>query len=178
MRGLQAIGMGLVLVALRVGEPDLLPDPVGWLLVLVGVRRLPRDLPRRTGLLVLGSLALAVSVPLWVPSLADHVLTAHPSLQWALNLPQLGFVLVLAASLGRRAGEAGDRGARSWWLVVAAGTAAAAVLPVLVHGGGVDALGTPSIVLAGVVLLTTIALAFTHAGRPWIRSETTDAAGP
>lgn len=177
MPALQTIAMGLLLVALRAGSPDLLPDPVGWLLVLLGVRRLPVDLARRSGLRTLAVLALLVSVPLAVPTLADRILSADPSLQWAVNLPQLGFVLVLGASLGQRAGHAGDRGARSWWYAVSAGTAAAVVGPVLVHGGGVDALETPMLVLAGTVLLAAIVLAFTHAGRPWTRPETVDSSG-
>lgn len=166
MRALQALGVGLLLIALRAGPTDLLPDPVGWLLVLVGVRRLPHD-PRRRALLVLALLALVASVPLWVPATADRILAADQSLQWAVNLPQLGFVLVLGSVLGRRAGAAGDRGARGWWYAVATGTAVAAVLPVLVFGGSVAVLETPALVLAGLVLLVAVVLCFVHAGRPW-----------
>jgi hypothetical protein len=167
MRGLQAVGLGLVLVALRVGSTDLLPDPAGWLLVLVGVRLLPADLPRRGLLLGLAALALVVSVPLWVPSLADRILAADPALQWAVNLPQLGFVLALAAVLGHRADTAGDRSSRTWWYAVATGTAVAAVLPPVVFGAGVAGLRTPSLVLAGAVLVTAVVLCFVHAGRDW-----------
>lgn len=169
MRALQAIGMGLLVVAIRAGEPDLLPDPVGWLLVLHGVRRLPRDLPGREALLVLGGLALLVSVPLWLPTTADAILRADPALQWAANLPQLGFLLLLARVLARRAGEHGDRSAKGWWGVVSTVVAIAALLPVVVFGGGVTTLESPALVMATLVLLTAIVLCFSHSGRRWIR---------
>ena len=43
MRPLQSIAIGLVIIALRAefGGYDALADPVGWLLVLLGVRSLP-----------------------------------------------------------------------------------------------------------------------------------------
>ena len=167
MRALQAIGMGLLVILVVAGTPDLLPDPLGWLLVLHGVRRLPGDLPRRRGLAVLGGLALVVSVPVWIPSVADRLLAADPSLQWAVNLPQLGFVVVLGTALGLAATEHGDTAARGWWFLVATLTALAAIAPVVVFGGGVAALETPAIILAGAVLLTAIALCFVHAGRDW-----------
>lgn len=170
MRALQAIGIGLVIVGLRAGEPDLLPDPIGWLLVLAGVRRLPPGLSRRPALLVLALLALAASVPLWVPDLADRILAAEASLHWLFNLPQLGFVLVLASTLGQRADRAGDGSARGWWYGVATGTALAVLLPVAVVGGGVEALETPTLMIASTVLLGAIVLCFVHAGRPWLHA--------
>jgi len=167
MRALQAIGMGLLIVLVRAGTPDLLPDPLGWLLILYGVRRLPTDLPQRTGVLVSGVLAGAVSVPLWVPPLAERVLAADESLQWAVNLPQVAFVTLLATGLGMRAGDRGDSAARGWWFLVATLSALAGLAPVLVFGGGVDALEMPAVVVAGAVLLTAIILCFVHASRPW-----------
>jgi hypothetical protein len=176
MRALQAIGMGLLVILVVAGRPDLLPDPLGWLLVLHGVRRLPADLPRRRGLGVLAVLALAVSVPVWVPAVADRVLAADPSLQWAVNLPQLLFVVLLATSLGEAAAARGDTAARGWWFLVATLTTLAAAAPVVVFGGGVPALETPAIVLAGAVLLTTIVLCFVHAARPWADAPVPDTA--
>lgn len=43
MKPLSSVAMGLVIVVLvaRFGGYDALPDPLGWLLVLWGVRRLP-----------------------------------------------------------------------------------------------------------------------------------------
>lgn len=159
--------MGLLIVLVRAGTPDLLPDPLGWLLILYGVRRLPADLPQRAGVLVSGVLAGVVSVPLWVPPLAEQVLATDESLQWAVNLPQVAFVTLLATVLGMRAGELGDPAARGWWFLVATLSALAGLAPVLVFGGGIDALGTPAVLVAGSVLLTAIVLCFVHASRPW-----------
>lgn len=159
--------MGLLIVLVRAGTPDLLPDPLGWLLILHGVRRLPADLPQRSGVVVSGALAGAVSVPLWVPAVADRVLAAEPSLQWAVNLPQVVFVTLLATALGKRAGDRGDSSGRGWWFLVATFAALAGAAPVLVFGGGLAALETPAVVVAGAVLLTAIVLCFVHASRPW-----------
>lgn len=167
MRALQAIGMGLLIVLLRAGTPDLLPDPLGWLLILYGVRRLPPDLPHHRGVLVSGALAGAVSVPLWVPAAADRVLAADASLQWAVNLPQVLFVTLLATALGTRAGDCGDAAARGWWFLVATLAAVAGIAPVLVFGGGLATLETPAVVMAGAVLLTAIGFCFGHASRSW-----------
>ena len=44
MKPLQSIAMGLVIIALKAwvnGEYDVLPDPIGWLLVLQGLAALP-----------------------------------------------------------------------------------------------------------------------------------------
>ena len=171
MRALQAIGMGLLLLALRPGEPggpDLLPDPLGWLLVLHGVRRLPAGLSGRSPLLWLGGIALLVSVPLWWPATAAPILSADPALQWTLTLPQLGFLLVLARTLSRRAGGHADRSAAGWWGLVATATAVAAVLPVVVFGAGVVALASPAGTVAVMTLLAATLLCFSHSGRPWI----------
>lgn len=178
MRALQAIGMGLIVVLVRAGSPDLLPDPLGWLLILHGVRRLPTDLPYRTGVIALGALALALSLPLWVPAVADRVLAADPSLQWAVNLPQLLFVILLATALGLRAAEHNDPAARGWWFLVATLTGFAAAAPVLVFGGGLAVLETPALVIAGAVLLTAVVLCFVHAGRPWVARQKTPQGRP
>ena len=52
MRPLQSIAIGLVIIALRAefGGYDALVDPVGWLLVLLGVRTLPVEPERRKSL--------------------------------------------------------------------------------------------------------------------------------
>ncbi|MGA8255486.1 MAG: hypothetical protein WB767_02830, partial [Nocardioides sp.] len=91
MKPLQAMAMGYLIIALyaRQSGYDLLPDPVGWVLVLVGVRGLPDAAPRR----LLGStaaVALVVSLPLWVPALRDGLEDEDASLAWAADLP--GFV--------------------------------------------------------------------------------------
>ena len=106
MRPLQSIGLGLVLVVLdaSVGDPglDLVPDPLGWVLVLLGVRRLPARVGHRSLLLGLAAVAGLVSLVLWVPPLAGQVRGLDESLRWVLDLPTPGFVLLLALALRRR----------------------------------------------------------------------------
>ena len=174
MRPLQSIAMGLVIVALSApvaGGYDALPDPLGWLLVLLGVRGLPADLPRREAVGTLAWLAAAVSVPLWFPGVADAAYATHPSLGWALNLPQLGFAALLCHSLATSAVAAEDRRAGSWLRLAMAGFVAAAVLPVVVFGAGVASLELAAYVGATLALITLIWLLFAYSARPWVRQE-------
>ncbi|MGH3307072.1 MAG: hypothetical protein ACRDOX_05220 [Nocardioides sp.] len=170
MRPLQSIAMGLVIVALRAplaGGYDALPDPLGWLLVIVGVRGLPADLPRRSQVVTLAWLAAVVSVPLWFPAVTDGAYATHPSLGWALNLPQLGFAALLCHSLATGAVAAEDRKAASWLRTAMAGFVVVAVLPVVVFGAGVASLELTAYVGATLVLITLIWLLFAYSARPW-----------
>ena len=167
MRPLQAIAMGLVVVALSapLHGYDALPDPVGWTLVLLGIRSLTISL--RGTLLTLGGLALAVSAVLWVPHMADRLDAVDPSLTWAANLPALATTAVLAHALATEARLAGDQGARRWLLTDRTLLVLSALLPVLVFGGDVRSLETPTYLLAGLALLMLIVLLFTYSARGW-----------
>jgi hypothetical protein len=169
MRPLQSIAIGLVIIALRAefGGYDALADPVGWLLVLLGVRTLPMAPDRRRALLAVAALAGLVSVPLWVPGVSEAIDDVHASLLWAANLPQLAFAALLAHCLAGRATAAGDTRAAAWLRFLRVGFVAVAVLPVLVFGAGVDALAVPTYLLATVLLLTLIFLLFAWSARPW-----------
>jgi len=114
MLPLKAIALGLVIVGLRaaVGGYDLVADPLGWVLVLVGLARLPEDLPRRGLALGAATLALLTAAALWFPALRDPVADADPALGWATSLPQLAVLVGITAAL-----------------------------PILVLGGGIDVLG-------------------------------------
>lgn len=169
MRPLQFVAMGLLIVALRApfGGYDALADPVGWGLVLVGLRRLPGDLWQRGLLTGLAVAAALVSLPLWVPDVVAGLEHTHDSLLWAVNLPQLGFTAVLARGLGLRARVA-DVGSSARWLQLAwLGFVVAAVLPVLVFGAGVGSLEVASYVGGAAVLLVFIWLLFAYSARPW-----------
>src|SRR5918993_5067267 len=105
--------MGLVFIALvaRVnGEYDVIPDPVGWLLVLQGLAQLPDALPHRSALRTLGFVALLLSVVLWFPDLAGGLEAEDVALLWAATLPQLAFVALLCRALA----ELADGSARRW----------------------------------------------------------------
>jgi hypothetical protein len=176
MRPLQSIAMGLVIVALSapVGDGyDALPDPLGWLLVVLGSRALPDRVPRRRVVVTLAWLAAAASMPLWVPGFSDAAYATHPSLGWALNLPQLGFAAVLCHSLSRSALAAEDPRAVAWLRTAMAGFVVAVVLPVIVFGAGIGSLELTSYVAAVLVLISLIWLLFTYSARPWATTEQT-----
>ena len=169
MRPLQSIAMGLVIIVLdTMSAYDVLPDPVGWVLVVLGVRGLPRDLLRRRILATLTLLAGVVSLALWIPGVADDLYDTHPSLLWAANLPQLGFAGLLCFILVRRAAAAGDAGAAAWARTTLTGVVVVALLPILVFGASIRSLEVPAYLGASLVLLLLIWLLFSWSSRPWI----------
>ncbi len=138
--------MGLVIVFLsaRFAGYDALPDPLGWLLVLAGLFPARGLLPYGDTLLSLAGLATLVSVPLVLPSLDARL---PPSGQWGLSVPQTAFCLLMCSSLALLCERRGAPQRRRFGLlrstyVVVLGA------PVLVYGGGVDALATPVAVLS------------------------------
>ncbi|MFC6287051.1 hypothetical protein ACFP3Q_17325 [Nocardioides sp. GCM10027113] len=170
MRPLQSIAMGLVVIGLRadLAGYDLLPDPLGWVLVLAGVAAVTLPAARRTALLATALLAALVSVPLWLPGAVDRLDVVHPSLVWAANLPQLGFTVLLCLTLANEAAESGDRHAVAWLRTTASIFVVVALLPVVVFGGGVASLEVPSYLAATLALLLLVWLLFTYARRPWV----------
>lgn len=169
MRPLQPLGLGLLVVALTapVHGYDALPDPLGWLLVLAGVTALPHGVPRVRALRVASAVAGVIAVPLWVAGVADRLYDTDPALAWAATLPQLAATLLLADGLARAATRAGDRSAARWLGVTTALLLVVAVLPVLVLGAGVTALGDPTALLASTTLVLLVVLLLTFARRPW-----------
>lgn len=147
--------MGLVIVFLsaRFAGYDALADPVGWGLVVAGLLPLRARVPLGGSALTLAVIAGAVAVPLFLPALDARL---EPSGQWGASLPQTAFCVVLCSSLCTLADRAGDPEAARFgllrWVFVAV-----AAGPVLVYGGGVDALTTPVAVLA---VLANVALVY------------------
>lgn len=184
MSPLQRIAMGLVIVLVPAYFPhdphpawafyDALPDPVGWLLVLSGVRRLRDHLDVDVATWLAG-VAFAVSVPLWFPQV-NHLLVPEynpridVSFQWFLSLPQTVFGLVLARTIGRAAEQqvprdrfvAGRYGVLTWAF------AALVVLPVIAYGGGVDALVNPTLLGIGLVNVVFVYYLFRVHRREWL----------
>jgi hypothetical protein len=159
--------MGLVIVALTAPAHgfDLLPDPLGWLLALTGLRSLP--VPQRRTLVGLGALAMATSCALWIPSVPRHLNDVDPSLTWAANLPQLVTTIVLAHALSQQALLAEDAGARRWLLTARTVLIVVTLLPAIVFGGGLDGLVGTTYAAASLALLLLIVLLFAYASRPW-----------
>lgn len=165
MKPLQSVAMGLVVVVLvaRFGAYDALADPVGWLLVLWGVRRMPDP----TVLLALALGALLVACAVWLPATQALLDRSDPSLRWAINLPQVLFCVLLSRRLAALAGDAGDARARAWLRTTMLFNLVLAVAPVLVFAATADHLMASVYAAAGGVVLLLIVLLFAYAGRPW-----------
>ncbi|MEO5663175.1 MAG: hypothetical protein ABIR39_07815 [Nocardioides sp.] len=165
MKPLQSVAMGLVIVVLvaRFAGYDALADPVGWLLVIWGVRRMTDH----TTLLALAVGALLVACVVWFPATPDLLEDSDPSLRWAANLPQVLFCVLLCRQLSELAGAASDQRARAWLRTTMVLNALLALAPVLVFAGDADDLLPSVYAAAGVVVLMLIVLLFTYANRAW-----------
>lgn len=182
--------MGLVIILVPAYFPahphpaweyyDALPDPIGWVLVLLGLRALRRtpgedDPGAGTWTGWLAWLALLVSVPLWFPQLNHLLVPEHnpdlgASLQWFLFLPQTVFSLALARAIGR-AGE--ERSPRDTYVAGRFGVltwafAALVVLPVVAYGGGVESLVQPTLIGIGLVNVAFVYYLFRVHRRTWL----------
>ncbi len=179
MRTLQSIAMGFVIIALyaRVGDVDLLADPLGWVLVLVGACRLPASVSTRP-LLYVGALALVVSVPITVPAVLDALAREDASLSWAADLPSFAFTALLLHQLGLAATTARDRGAATVLRLLVTATLVVAALPVLVFGAGWAALGEPAGAAAELLRLVVIVTLFVYARRAWAEPPVVEPAAP
>ena len=133
------MGLVIVLLGATVSGYDLLADPVGWLLVLVGLATLP--VPGRGALQALAALSLVVSAVVWFPAARDALNVTDLALAWADGLPELATLVLLTHRLS--------------------------LLPPVVLGGGFDSLDTAVGIVGSLVLLLLIVLLFRYSGRPW-----------
>jgi hypothetical protein len=170
VKPLRAVAMGLVIVLLTVPVDgyDVLADPLGWLLVLVGLGALP--VPQRDTLRRLGLLSLVVSVVVWVPAARDALNVTDLALAWAAGLPELVTVIVLAHSLAHAAWTAGDGAARRWLLTARTLLVVVAILPAVVLGGGFDSWDAALGVVGSLALLLLVVLLVRYSSRPWALS--------
>lgn len=159
--------MGLVIVLLTVPAHryDVLADPLGWLLVLVGLGAL--SVPQRGTLRRLAAVSLVVSVVVWVPTARDALNVTDLALAWAAGLPELVTVIVLAHTLAEAAWAARDAAARRWLLTARSLLVVVALLPAVVLGGGFDSWDTALGVVGSLALVLLIVLLFRYASRPW-----------
>lgn len=166
--------MGYVVIALfaRQGGYDLLADPLGWLLVLLGVSRLP-DPVDRAALLYAGTLALLVSIPLWVPTVLEAIANEDDSLAWAADLPALVFAALLFRQLGRAALAAGDATASTVLQGLVTFVVVVALLPVLVFGAGFSGLEDLAGGSGQLLNVVSVAVLFAYSGRDWAGSAQT-----
>jgi hypothetical protein len=134
---LQKVAMGLVIVLVDAffGGYDAVPDPVGWGMVIVGLLPLRARIDGGSGLVWVAGLCLAVSLVTYPPQVSGRL---DESGGWALSLPQLAFCYLLCTALPPVAGWLAGRFHVLRWVFVAG-----AAGPVLVFGGGVEALRSP-----------------------------------
>ena len=184
MSPLQKIAMGLVIVLVPANFPhdphpawrfyDALPDPVGWVLVLLGITALRPHLDVDV-VRWLGWVAFAVSVPLWFPQV-NHLLvpeynhSIEVSFQWFLSLPQTVFSLALARTIGREAElqQPRDRFVAGRYGVLTWAFGALVVLPVVAYGGGVESLESPALIGIGLVNVVFVYYLFRVHRREWL----------
>jgi hypothetical protein len=174
---LQKVAMGMVIVVLFAYFPahpspdwkhyDALADPVGWLLVVVGMAALTRADATFGTSRWLAVLAGAVSVPVWFPQIA-HRLDA--SGEWFTSLPQIAFCLLLSREIGLLGADRTPPDgyvAKRFGLLVW-GFALLAVLPVVTLGGGVDRLAGPTQLVSLLVSVAFVYALFRVHRREWL----------
>jgi hypothetical protein len=175
MTPLQRIAMGLVVVVLdTLGGYDLLPDPLGWLLVLWGVAAFPEGERRapRLAAVVAGLVSLAV----YPPAVQERVAEAEPALRWAVDLPDLVFALLLARALMRLARPTDPRTDGRMRAIAAAAAVLAVVPPVLFAAGAESLLAGATLVVQLLWLWLVWNLFAAHA-RDWAPARTRRAPG-
>lgn len=96
MKELQTVALGLIVIFVDIGDPDWVADPLGWLIVLVGIAGIRQEVPDYGYLAVTAWVCLGLSVVIWPP---DSVPTLDSTLGWVFNLPTLAFCYLLADSL-------------------------------------------------------------------------------
>lgn len=140
MTALQSIAVGLLLVFVDVNvtDWDVIPDVLGWGLVLIGVAGLRPVMPVG-GLFAAAVVAGLVSVALLDRSFATSL---PDSTGWMLSLPEVAFNFLLANGLAAVLKDDLPDLARRYrafrWIFLGL-----AVAPVLVLGGGGEALVVP-----------------------------------
>lgn len=168
MSPLQAMGLGLVVVALdAVSTVDLLPDFLGWAVVGWGVSRLA--LEERMLLWYAAVLAGVVALVVWVPAVHTALSEAELALKWAASLPELLFLLVCARTFSRAARASGDRKFAGRFGIALWLTLAVAVVPPIADAAGSEALleyGDLAFVLLWLWMVWNL---FAAHNRPWAR---------
>jgi hypothetical protein len=139
----QTIAMGLLLVILDVPPTgwDWVADPLGWVLVLLGLSAVRDDVPNHRGLSITAWVCLVVSVIIYPPG---SVATLDDSLGWVFSVPTVVWCFLMCDALH----DVADGGRRTTLLWLRNLFAAVAVLPLLVYLAGLDWLTVPTAVLA------------------------------
>ncbi len=140
---MQTIAMGLLIIVLDVPATgwDWIADPLGWVLVLLGLSAVREMVPNHRGLSITAWVCLAVSVIIYPP---DSVATLDDSLGWVFSVPTVAWCFLASDALHDIA-EGGRRTTLLWLRNV---FVAVGVLPLLVYLAGLDWLTVPTAALA------------------------------
>jgi hypothetical protein len=151
VRSLQTVAMGLIIVFVDVGSGgwDWVTDPVGWVLVLLGLAPVKERLPAYPGVVISAWVCLVVSVLTLPPDSVDMI---DPTLGWLFSLPTLAFCFLLCDSLA----DVTDGGLAVRLRLLRFVFILLAVLPGLVYLGGLEWLTIPAAVVAVVANVTLV----------------------
>ncbi len=140
---MQTVAMGLLIVILDVPPTgwDWVADPLGWVLVLLGLSAVRDGVPNHRGLSVTAWVCLVVSVIIYPPG---SVATLDDSLGWVFSVPTVVWCFLMCDALH----DVADGGRRAALLWLRNLFAAVAVLPLLVYLAALDWLTVPTAVLA------------------------------
>ncbi|KAA1415428.1 hypothetical protein F0U44_20765 [Nocardioides humilatus] len=173
MKPLYAMAFGLILVALGPtgAKPDTfdpMPDPLGWLFVLIGLVSLAAVLDdARIGILrFLGATAMVFSIALVVPAVARWVAT-DPSLGWTADVPRFSFFAVLCYELSAAALKQKATVAASTFNLSALALLFVLAAPPVAFGGGIEEVGNAGEITAEIVQIVLVVLFFIYGSRPW-----------
>jgi hypothetical protein len=144
VKELQSVALGLIVVFVDVGSPDWVPDPIGWILVLVGLAAVKDRLTDYGYLQVTGWVCLGLSVVTWPP---EAVPALDETLGWLFSLPTLAFCFLLADSLT----DVTEPGLARRFRLISWGYAVVTVLPLLPLALGWEWMSTPGLVVTIVV---------------------------
>jgi len=174
---LQKVAMGMVIVVLFAYFPahpspdwkryDALADPLGWVLVLLGMAALVRHDDAFSTSRWCAVLAGVVSIPMWFPQLSHRL---DDSGQWFASLPQIVFGLLLCREIGvlGASQSPADRYVERRFGLLVWGFGLVAVLPVVTLGGGIDQLEGPTQLMSLLVNVAFIWLLFRVHRREWL----------
>jgi hypothetical protein len=140
VKQLQTVALGLIVVFLDVGTPDWVADPLGWILVLIGLAAVRERLADYAWLRATAWVCLALAVVTWPP---DSVPYLDDTIGWLFSLPTLAFCFLLADSLY----DVTEPGLAQRFRVLCWLYALVTVLPLLWLLAGWEWLATPTTVL-------------------------------
>lgn len=151
------MGLVLTLADPQIGGYDAVPDVLGWLLVVLGLR----GLGDRIALSATMPLALLSGIVSLSLIRVDWLGGLPASTGWLLSLPQFAFSWMLCGEVRHLAGPDLAKRFRllRWAFLVAA------VGPVLLYGGGIDVLLIPLAVIAVTANVYLVYLLFRASSR-------------